>query len=222
MEKIRKFAAGRFSDQHQRQRQIIRKYFTISSLRNLFSNANFGDRGFSVAEFLVAFALLSVMLAVMVKLFGLINQSYTTQNVAANVQQVVRNGIDIMTQNIRMAGFNPLKLSDVGIKSDFSQNNIHFSYDLDSDGTVMSDEDIRFFHEDQKLKKQKRGGNRITLIDNVTNLKFFYLDANDQTTENQADIKTVVISLTVSEPAGRRRSLSRTYTTRVICRNLGL
>jgi type IV pilus assembly protein PilW len=222
MEKIRKFAAGRFSDQHQRQRQIIRKYFNISSLRNLFSNANFGDRGFSVAEFLVAFALLSVMLAVMVKLFGLINQSYTTQNVAANVQQVVRNGIDIMTQNIRMAGFNPLKLSDVGIKSDFSQNNIHFSYDLDSDGTVMSDEDIRFFHEDQKLKKQKRGGNRITLIDNVTNLKFSYLDENDQATENQADIKTVVISLTVSEPAGRRRSLSRTYTTRVICRNLGL
>lgn len=222
MEKIRKFAAGRFSDQHQRQRQIIRKYFNISSLRNLFSNANFGDRGFSVAEFLVAFALLSVMLAVMVKLFGLINQSYTTQNVAANVQQVVRNGIDIMTQNIRMAGFNPLKLSDVGIKSDFSQNNIHFSYDLDSDGTVMSDEDIRFFHEDQKLKKQKLGGNRITLIDNVTNLKFSYLDENDQATENQADIKTVVISLTVSEPAGRRRSLSRTYTTRVICRNLGL
>jgi len=201
---------------------MIRKFLNIARLRKLFSNADFGNRGFSVAEFLVAFALLSVMLAGMVKLFGLINQSYTTQNVAANVQQVVRNGIDIMTQNIRMAGFNPLKLSDVGIKSDFSQNNIHFSYDLDSDGIVMNDEDIRFFHEDQKLKKQKRGGNRITLIDNVTNLKFSYLDANDQTTDNQANIKTVVISLTVSEPAGRQRSLSRTYTTRVICRNLGL
>ena len=61
------------------------------------------------------------MLAVMVKLFALVNQSYTTQNVAANVQQVVRTGIDIMTQNIRMAGFNPLKLNDVGIKNDFSE-----------------------------------------------------------------------------------------------------
>ena len=193
----------------------------MSWLRSVFSNAAFGNRGYSVAEFLVAFALLSVMLAAMVKLFSLINQSYTTQNVAANVQQIVRNGIDIMTQNIRMAGFNPMKISDVGIKSDCSQNNIHFSYDLDSDGTVRNDEDIRFFHEDQKLKKQKRGGNRITLIDNVTDLKFSYLDANGQITENQADIKTVVVSLTVSEPAGRRRSLSRTYTTRVICRNLG-
>ena len=200
---------------------MIRKYLGVSKLRKLFSIVNLGNRGFSVAEFLVAFALMSVMLAGMVKLFGLINQSYTTQNVTANVQQSVRNGIDIMTRNIRMAGFNPLKISDVGIKSDFSQNNIHFSYDLDSDGTVANDEDIRFFHEDQKLKKQKRGGNRITLIDNVTDLKFSYLDANGQITENQADIKTVVVSLTVSEPAGRRRSLSRTYTTRVICRNLG-
>jgi competence protein ComGF len=201
---------------------MIRIYLNIPRLRKSFSRVNFGNKGFTVAEFLVAFALLSVMLAVMVKLFALVNQSYTTQNVAANVQQVVRTGIDIMTQNIRMAGFNPLKLNDVGIKNDFSENNFHFSFDLDSDGTVIDDEDIRFFHEDQKLKKQKRGGNRMTLIDNVTDLKFSYLDINDQTTIEPADIKTVVVSMTVSEPAGRRRSLSRTYTTRVICRNQGL
>ena len=40
---------------------MIRKYLNISRLRNLFSNANFGNGGFSVAEFLVAFALLSVL-----------------------------------------------------------------------------------------------------------------------------------------------------------------
>ena len=203
---------------------MTRKYLNKFELRKLFSKVNFGNQGFTVAEFLVAFALLSVMLAGMVKLFTLINQSYAAQNAAASVQQVVRNGIDIMTQNIRMAGFNPLKLSDVGIKDDFSADNIRFSFDLDSDGTVIDDEEIRFFfdEEDQKLKKQKRGGNRITLIDNVTNLQFAYLDVDDQPTTNMADIKTVVVSLTVSEPAGHRRSVSRTYTTRVICRNLGL
>ena len=100
---------------------MIRIYLNIARLRKSFSRVNFGNKGFTVAEFLVAIALLSVMLAVMVKLFALINQSYTTQNVAANVQQVVRTGIDIMTQNIRMAGFNPLKLDAVGIKNDFSE-----------------------------------------------------------------------------------------------------
>ena len=201
---------------------MIRKYLAAAQSGKLVSKLSSANRGFTVVEILVAFALLAVMLAGMVKLFTLINQSYTTQNVAASVQQVVRNGIDLMTQNIRMAGFNPLKLSDVGIEDDFSPNNIHFSFDLDSDGTIEDDEDIRFFWEDHKLKKQKRGGNRITLIDNVTNLSFTYLDLNDQSAVHQADIKTVVVSLTVSEPAGRWRSVSRTYTTRIICRNLDL
>ena len=185
---------------------MTRKYLNKFELRKLFSKVNFGNQGFTVAEFLVAFALLSVMLAGMVKLFTLINRSYSTQNAAASAQQVVRNGIDIMTRNIRMAGFNPLKLSDVGIKSDFSADNIRFSFDLDSDGIVIDDEEIRFFFDeaDQKLKKQKRGGNRITLIDNVTNLQFSYLDVNDQPTTDPAYIKTVVVSLTVREPAGHR------------------
>ena len=201
---------------------MIRIYLNIARLRKSFSRVNFGNKGFTVAEFLVAFALLSVMLAVMVKLFALVNQSYTTQNVAANVQQVVRTGIDIMTQNIRMAGFNPLKLADVGFKEDFSGNNIHFSYDLDADGIINNKEDIRFFHEDHKLKRQTRAGYRITLIDNVADLKFTYLDISNQTTNNRGDIKTVVITMTVTQPAGRRQSLSRTYSTRVLCRNLGL
>ena len=107
-------------------------------------------------------------------------------------------------------------------KDDFSENSIHFSYDLDADGIVEDEEDIRFFHEDQKLKRQIREGNRIALFDNVTDLKFTYLDVFDQPAANPAAIKTVVISMTVTEPAGRRQSLSRTYSTRVICRNLGL
>ncbi len=201
---------------------MIRKYLNLSRIKKMFSNTKIGDKGFTITEFLIAFALLSVLMAGMIKLFTLLNQSYTTQNVAAGVQQVVRTGIGIMTQNIRMAGFNPLKLADVGIKDDFSENSIHFSYDLDADGIVKDEEDIRFFHEDQKLKRQIRTGNRIALIDNVTDLKFTYLDVFDKTTDNHGDIKTVVISMTVTEPAGRRQSLSRTYSTRVICRNLGL
>ena len=200
----------------------MRKYLNMSELKKLPASTISGNRGFTIAEFLVAMALMAVLMSGMVKLFSQLNQSYTTQNVAAGVQQVVRTGIDIMTQKIRMAGFNPLKLSDIGIQADFSENSIHFSYDLDADGIVADEEDIRFFHEDQKLKRQIRTGNRIALIDNVTDLKFAYLDVNDQTTPNHGDIKTVVISMTVTEPAGRRQALSRTYSTRVICRNLGL
>jgi type IV pilus assembly protein PilW len=199
-----------------------RKYIALSRIIKLFSPTVIGDKGFTVTEFLVAFAMLSMLMAAMISLVTKLNQSYTTQNVAAGVQQVVRLGIDIMTQNIRMAGFNPLKISDVGIKDDISANSIHFSYDKDADGVVAKDEYITFLHEDQKLKRQIKEGNRITLIDNVTDLTFTYLDENDQTADHNADIKTVVVSMTVTAPAGRRQSLSRTYSTRVICRNLAL
>ena len=194
----------------------------MSRLKKIFSITNMGDKGFTVTEFLVAFALIAVLITGMIKLFAQLSRSYTTQNVAANVQQVVRTGLDIMTLNIRMAGYNPLRLRDVGIKNDFSHNNIHFSYDLNADGIVDDKEDVRFFHEDRKLKKQYRAGYRLTLVENVADLKFSYLDSNDNTAGNRKDIKTVIISMTVTEPAGRGRSLSRTYSTRVICRNLGL
>ena len=61
-----------------------------------------------------------------------------------------------------------------------------------------------------------------SLVDNVTDLTFRYLDAQDLETNDLDAIRTVEVSLTVEEPAGRDGILSRTYATRVICRNLNL
>ena len=195
----------------------------------MISGTRMGDQGFTVAEFLIACALLSVLMAIMVKFFTLINYTYTTQNAAASVQQVVRTGIDIMTQNIRMAGFNPLQLAGVGIQADSSADSIRFSYDKNADGIIDdendaedNDEVVRYLHEDNQLKRQLGDGNRIGILDNVTDLTFTYLDENDQVTADSNAIKTVEISMTVSVPAGRRKTVSRTYATRVLCRNLGL
>jgi prepilin-type N-terminal cleavage/methylation domain-containing protein len=201
----------------------------MAKLKNMISGTRMGDQGFTIVEFLIACALLSVLMAIMVKLFTLINYTYTTQNAAASVQQVVRTGIDIMTQNIRMAGFNPLQLAGVGILADSSADSIRFSYDKNADGIIDdendaddNDEIVRYLHEDNQLKRQLGDGNRIGILDNVTDLTFTYLDENDQVTADSNAIKTVEISMTVSVPAGRRKTVSRTYATRVLCRNLGL
>lgn len=208
---------------------MIRKYFFMAKLKKIISGTRIGDQGFTVAEVLIACALLSVLMAAMVKFFSLINYTYTTQNAAANLQQVVRTGMDIMTQNIRMAGFNPFKLTGVGIQADSSADSIHFSYDENADGIVDdvndpsdNDEIVRYFHEDNQLKRQIGDGNREGILDNVSDLTFTYLDRNNEVTADTNAIKTVEISMTVTEPAGRRQTISRTYATRVMCRNLGL
>ena len=181
-----------------------------------------GNQGFTIVEILIACALLSILMAVMVKSFTMIDSTYNAQNAAANLQQVVRTGMDIMTQNIRMAGYNPFQLAGVGIQEDSSEISIQFSYDEDEDGIIADDEVITYLHEDNQLKRQLGDGNRVGIIDNVTDLNFTYLDGDDNVTDDPGAVKTVEISMTVTEPAGPWRTISRTYATRVLCRNLGL
>jgi hypothetical protein len=86
-------------------------------------------------------------------------------------------------------------------------------------------EDIAFLlNRNKQLIKQNNGNSRSnrSLVDNVRDLKFKYFDADDQETNSVNDIRTIEITLTVREKAGREQFLSRTYSTRVICRNLGL
>jgi prepilin-type N-terminal cleavage/methylation domain-containing protein len=199
-----------------------RKYQNFTKPSKKFNQVAIGNHGFTLIEVIIALAMISMLMSAIISIFSNLNQSYATQNVAAGIQQVVRTGIDIIAQNIRMAGFNPLKLPDVGFRDDISENRIHFSYDLDEDGTIADDEDITFFLQDDKLKRQIRGGYRISLIENVSDLRFSYLNDNDETAGNPQDIKTVIISMTVTEPVGGKRLLSRTYSTRILCRNLSL
>ena len=189
------------------------------------------DAGFTLAELVLAMGIMLVVLAAIISLFTSLTRSYTTQNVAAGVQQVTRAGIDIMTRNIRMAGLNPLNINPIGIV-EATSNSIRFRYDTDGDGTIDTNatgednEDMGYLlNGSNQLIRQLNGkaSTNRSLVDNVDGLTFGYLDANGDTVTTDLDaIRTVVVSLTVAEPAGRDLVLSRTYTTRVICRNLNL
>lgn len=198
-----------------------KRFIRIKSKKNPIDHLS-STEGFTITEIIVGLALASVILTAMISVFSSLSQSYTTQNVAAGVQQATRTGIDYMIQNIRMAGFNPFRLAEVGIKNDISKSSFHFSYDEDEDGTIASKEDITFKLEDGTLRRITMGGNSEPLIENVSNLEFTYLDINDDTTSNPMDIRAVEVSMTVTEAAGREQKVSRTYSTRVICRNMGL
>ena len=178
-----------------------------------------GAGGFTVAEIIIALGIGSILLLAMVSLFASINRCYTTQNVAADVQQVTRVGIDIIAKHIRLAGLNPLQVANAGIVT-AQPSQLHLTYDDNGDGTIDSTEDITFLVQDNTLKRQTRNGSQ-PILDNVSNLSFTYFNAADETATTTNAIRTVGISLTVEEPAGRDKPLSRTYSTRVVGRNLG-
>jgi type IV pilus assembly protein PilW len=186
-----------------------------------------GNAGFTLAELVLAMGIMLIVVAAIISLFTSLNRMYTTQGVSADVQQVTRTGIDIMTRNIRMAGFNPLNINPVGIVQADS-NSIRFEYDTNGSGTIATngDEDVAYLFnaENKQLVQQKNGdGNRYPLVDNVFDLAFRYFDENDDMVTNDlAAIRSVEVSLTIEEPAGRDQPVQRTYSTRVICRNLSL
>ncbi|MBE9544948.1 MAG: prepilin-type N-terminal cleavage/methylation domain-containing protein [Proteobacteria bacterium] len=190
----------------------------------------YGNNGFTLIEVMVAMAIMSVVMVMVISATTSLNRSNTTQNVAAGVQQVTRAGVDIMTRNIRMAGLNPLNINPIGIVQATSDS-IRFQYDTNGSGTIATNaiddanEDMGYLlNGNKQLIRQLNGkatSNR-SLVDNVSDLTFRYLDADNAQTSDLSAIRTIEISLTVEEPAGRKQSLSRTYSTRVICRNLRL
>jgi len=191
-----------------------------------FSLITSGAGGFTVTELVLALAIMMMIMAAMVSLLISLNRVYTALNVTAGVQQVTRAGINIMTRNIRMAGLNPLHINQIGLL-EASVNKIRFQHDTNGSGSIETgqSEDIAYLlNDNHQLIRQKDGNSRSnkSLIDHVSDLTFKYFDRDDGETSLFDDIHTVEISLTVREPAGRDKYISRTYSTRVICRNLGL
>jgi hypothetical protein len=123
-----------------------------------------------------------------------------------------------------MAGVNPLNIADVGVKDDYSSTQIRFTSDINASGVIgdVDDEDIAYIFEENKLKRQVGGGNKIELVRNVSDFSFTYLKEDELPADSVSEIRTVLISMTVTEPAGRGQNVSRTYSARVRCRNLGL
>ena len=182
-------------------------------------------KGFTVIEILIALAIMSIAFGTIYKSFQHINRSYTTENVKANVQQGARISVEFMVHDIRLAGLDPMGSAGAGIVAGVplpTSNWIQLTADFNYDGQIVATdpfENIRYRLVGNQLRQQNHLG-EVTMLDNVTSLNFTFLDADENPTTTNDEIRSVVISLTMEKPAGSTRTVSRTYTTTVRCRNL--
>ncbi|MEJ2729948.1 MAG: prepilin-type N-terminal cleavage/methylation domain-containing protein [Deltaproteobacteria bacterium] len=211
--------------------------FRISSTNN--------PGGFTLVEMVMALAISSIVLAAVYSVFTIANKNFTTQNAAANVQQNLRTAIGLMARDIRLAGLDPVDSDNFGItwagetKIRFTMDSIDISIN-DFNGIVdeANFEEITYDFQNsqeqvvQTLYEGKTSENTAVLIRNIEDLKFEYYDAENTNlvdaglspprvpNDKLADIRTVEISVTHWEPAGRDKMVSRTLKRRVECRNL--
>ncbi len=182
-------------------------------------------KGFTVIEILMALAIMSIAFGTIYKSFQHINRSYTTENVKANVQQGARISVEFMVHDIRLAGLDPLGSAGAGIANDVplpTSSEIRIRSDVNYDGQIVDSDPfelIEYKLVGNKLR-QKNHIDEVTMLENVTALNFTFLDADDNPTTTNNEIRSVVISLTMEKPVGPSRTVSRTYTTKVRCRNL--
>ena len=194
-------------------------------------------KGFTVLELLISIAIMSVALTSIYGLYMSYVRIYTTEGVTSRVQQGVRSGINMMVRDIRMAGLDPTGTGTFGIVEATPQS-IRFTADRDMDGEIDDPdlsggliesnlEQIAFSFDGSTnllemilYKSDDTIEIRDTMLDNVSNLNFTYLNADDVVTADLDEIRTVIIALTVRKPAGRGDPVSRTLTKRIRCRNL--
>jgi prepilin-type N-terminal cleavage/methylation domain-containing protein len=211
-------------------------------IKTFEASAPTNSKGFTLAEIMIALAIGIVVISTVLKMFASLSQNYTVQNVAADVQQTGRGGLHYMTNNIRIAGLDPFQMADAGIVA-ATADSLRFTLDrcdLPIGGTACGSPDGEIDDKSEDITYQYNPGTGEiveckpdalgvfhcdVLLEKVAAFKFVYVLEDDSTTStpaNTADIRSVMITLSIQEPAGRSDPVRRSFSTRVRCRNIGI
>jgi len=181
-----------------------------------------GERGFTLIELLIAMVVALVLITSISSAFISQRKIYATQEQVAGMIQTARASMDMMTREIRMAGYDPtgtLQRSDpteaggitfVGIPYNTDQlqmvtdNNNNAGNYLTGDGdTGDPNEDIRYRFYDaadadypNQLKRRTGAGFFQPFAENIEAFTFAYLDADGNATTTTADIRQIDITIT--------------------------
>jgi type IV pilus assembly protein PilW len=176
----------------------------------------------------VALTTATILILATLAIASISMQTYGTQERVADAQQGVRAALDLMVRDIRMAGYDPMALSNgptagIGILA-AADTKLQFSADLNADRVDNGGlENLTYFYDAaNKRLRQKEGGKAYpqTFIENVSALKFSYLDAGGDPAAGLDDIVTVVVTLTVEDRYHKDATFQRTLSSRINCRNL--
>jgi len=166
-----------------------------------------GDGGFSLIELLIAMLVGLVVLGAAYGVFTIQNKTFANQEDLVEMQQNVRVGLDIMTREIGMAGYNPLRVNFNGVTYDTSQLQIQADITDDSgddpDGdTNDQNENIVYKYYDgnseypYQIRRKVGSGYFLPFIENVDAFTFDYRDSAGTTTTVSANIRQIRITVT--------------------------
>ncbi|HEU4344877.1 MAG TPA: prepilin-type N-terminal cleavage/methylation domain-containing protein [Candidatus Binatia bacterium] len=149
--------------------------------------------GFTLTELMVAMAISMAVLAAVTTTFMTQAKIYNAQEQINEMEQNARGALDVITRELKMAGYKPNGGTFVGIT--YSASQLRIQADLvGNDGlTTGANEDIIYSHDDSNDQIVRNGA---VLADHITAFTFSYLDSAGASTSVSANIRQVSISIT--------------------------
>ena len=196
------------------------------------------ENGFTLVELLIAMAIGLIILAALSSTFLMQRKIYDVQEQIVEMVQTARAAMDMMTREIRMAGYAPtgtMQKSDpeeakfVGIPYDANKLQIYADLDGDED-TYDSHEYIKYTIDSDYPFEIRRdtGGGRQEFALNIQSFTFDYLDSAGSSTTTTADIRQIRITITArtskadADYSANNGYRTHTLTSLITPRNLGL
>ena len=185
--------------------------------------------GFSIVEMLIAVAIGLIVLAGLVVVFVSQKKAYDVQAQVAEMHQGARATLDMISQDIAGAGYNPTKITSfVGIPL-AQAHKVKLRADLNGNGNTndpFEEVTYEFSNSDKKIYRTTHTGSPVAFAENVAALNFQYFDADGNAPANTDEIRKIRIELTTrtSRPdtsfAANDGYRTRTLSSEVIPRNM--
>ena len=186
------------------------------------------ESGFTLVELLIAMAISGIVLGAAVNTFIAQRWSYALQEQVTEMTQGTRAAMELVTREVRMAGYNPARTSFDGITYD--PTHVHIRADLNGDGdTADADETIVYAYNTatQQIMREVDGSSQ-PMVDHIQAFTFDYVDGAGTSTTTTANIRQIRLTITARtakpDPRYAANGGYRTYrlTSLVTPKNLAL
>ncbi|MBC8431286.1 MAG: prepilin-type N-terminal cleavage/methylation domain-containing protein [Desulfobacterales bacterium] len=158
------------------------------------------DRGFTLIELLIAMAIALIVITSLSSAFISQRKTYAVQEQITAMTQDARAAMDMISRELRMAGYDPTGAGIVGIPI-FTATQLRIEADLNGDGdTLVGSNEIITYTEDSGNKQIDRAtgssGTPQPFAENIQSCAFQYDDADGNTATTAADIRRIKITIT--------------------------
>lgn len=157
--------------------------------------------GFTLTELMVAMGIGMVMLAAVTTTFMSQTKIYNAQEQINEMEQNARGVLDIISREVKMAGYNPATGAVTGVT--YSTSQLQIEADLDASGAISTNaadnERIVYVFDNvnKQITRQVGSGSAQVLADNITAFDVSYYQADGTTpATTSSTIRQVKIDIT--------------------------